>query len=139
MTKFPFGTDCKLSLDDKGQLDVDITFAVETDPAKILVWDILKTITTGQGVLWWAPTSTEDVNESINDAFTSVTLADLQARLKAVIETDPRLTLVSVVITMAGRDMRIRIEATAADRTISWVLVRKEDGTLSVEAFDEPV
>ncbi len=70
MTKFPFGTDYKLILDEDGQLDVDTTFAIETDPAKVLVWDLLKTITTGQGVLWWAPTSTEDVNESLLDGMT---------------------------------------------------------------------
>lgn len=133
MTKYPFGTDYKLVLDEDGQFDVDTTFAIETDPAKIVVWDMLKTITTGQGVLWWAPTSTEDLNESLNDGFTAPRLAQLQGRLKGVIETDPRLTFVSVVASLRGRELLIKIEATAADSAISLVLVRKEDGTIAIE------
>ena len=129
MTRFPFGTDAKLEIDENGRLDIDTTFSVETDPAKIIVWDMLKTITTGQGVLWWAPTATEDVNESLNDGFTRTRIAELQSAL----ENDPRLTSVSVLLTLQNRDLLIRIEATAAEQAIVLVLVRREDGTLSIE------
>lgn len=125
MTKFPFGTDYKLILDEDGQLDVDTTFAIETDPAKVLVWDLLKTVTTGQGVLWWAPTSTEDVNESLLDGMTS--------RLKTVIDADPRFTSVEVLTRLMGREVSISIKATAGDETISLVVVVQENGTLRVE------
>ena len=133
MTKLPFGTDCKLILDEDGQLDVDTTFAIETDPAKVLVWDLLKTITTGQGVLWWAPTSTEDVNESLLAGMTPTSLGELQSRLKTVIDADPRLTSVEVLARLVGREVSISIKATAGDATISLVLVVQEDGTLRVE------
>ena len=133
MTKLPFGTDYKLILDEDGQLDVDTTFAIETDPAKVLVWDLLKTITTGQGVLWWAPTSTEDVNESLLAGMTSTSLGELQSRLKTVIDADPRFTSVEVLARLTGREVSISIKATAGDATISLVLVVQEDGTLRVE------
>ena len=133
MTRFPFGTDAKLEIDEDGRLDVDTTFAVETDPENIIVWDMLKTITTGQGVLWWAPTATEDVNESLNDGFTRTRIAELQATLKSALENDPRLTSVSVLLTLQNRDLLIRIEATASEQAIVLVLVSREDGTLSIE------
>ena len=133
MTKFPFGTDYKLILDEDGQLDVDTTFAIETDPAKVLVWDLLKTITTGQGVLWWAPTSTEDVNESLLDGMTSTSLGELQSRLKTVIDADPRFTSVEVLARLTGREVSISIKVTADDETISLVVVVQENGTLRVE------
>lgn len=133
MTKFPFGTDYKLILDEDGQLDVDTTFAIETDPAKVLVWDLLKTITTGQGVLWWAPTSTEDVNESLLDGMNSTILGELQSRLKTVIDADPRFTSVEVLTRLMGREVSISIKATAGDETISLVVVVQENGTLRVE------
>ena len=133
MTKLPFGTDYKLILDEDGQLDVDTTFAIETDPAKVLVWDLLKTITTGQGVLWWAPTSTEDVNESLLAGMTSTSLGELQSRLKTVIDADPRLTSVEVLARLTGREVSISIKATAGDETISLVVVVQENGTLRVE------
>lgn len=139
MTKFPFGTDYRLTLDENGAMDVDTTFAVETDPAKIIVWDMLKTVTTAQGVLWWAPAATEDLNESLNDGFTSARVAGLQARLKGVIEEDPRLTFVTVLASLRGRDLLIRIEATAAEQSISLVLVRREDGTISIEEVNGTV
>ena len=133
MTKLPFGTDYKLILDEDGQLDVDTTFAIETDPAKVLVWDLLKTITTGQGVLWWAPTSTEDVTESLLAGMTPTSLGELQSRLKTVIDADPRFTSVEVLARLVGREVSISIKATAGDATISLVLVVQEDGTLRVE------
>ena len=133
MTKLPFGTDYKLILDEDGQLDVDTTFAIETDPAKVLVWDLLKTITTGQGVLWWAPTSTEDVNESLLAGMTSTSLGELQSRLKTVIDADPRFTSVEVLARLTGREVSISIKATAGDATISLVVVVQENGTLRVE------
>lgn len=133
MTKFPFGTDYKLVIDEDGTLDVDTTFAEETDPSKILVWDILKTITTGQGVLWWAPTETEDVNESLNGTLTSAQMTELQGRLKGALESDPRFSAVSVIASKIGRELVIKIEAIASEQTITLTLVRKSDGTLAIE------
>lgn len=133
MTKFPFGTDYKLLIDEDGSLDVDTTFAEETDQSKILMWDILKTITTAQGVLWWAPTETEDLNESLNDTLTPAQITELQGRLKGALESDPRFNAVSVLGSKIGRDLSIKIEVVASEQNITLTLVRKSDRTLSIE------
>lgn len=126
-------TDYRLVRDDDGQLDVDTTFAVETDPAKVLVWDLYKIVTTRAGTLWWAPTATEDVTQAPNDTMGAVRRAAMAARLQAAIELDPRFSEVTVDITQRDRSMTVSIRAVGAGRTIVLVLVTQDNGTLRVE------
>ena len=58
--RYPFGTDARLIIED-GQLDIDTTFAVESDPGRVLVGDLAKIVTTLAGTLWWVFIVMEDV------------------------------------------------------------------------------
>lgn len=131
--RYPFGTDAALILDETGQLDIDTTFAVITDVARVLLADLLKIITTLSGALWWAPTATEDVTQLQNDAISPDRLAAARHRLQSAIEQDPRFEDVTVTTERSGRSLRIAIEARAVNRTLRLVLVVNDDGTLSVE------
>lgn len=131
--RYPFGTDCGLEIDEDGQLDADTTFSVVTSVAKVLLFDLLKIVTTASGTLWWAPTATEDATALRNDAISPARLAAARSRLQSAVEQDARYEEVSVRTTQRGRSSAIEITAIAAQRALRLVLITNEDGTLSVE------
>lgn len=130
--QYPFGTDVALILEN-GLIDVDTTFAVVTDEARVLLYDLLKIITTTSGTLWWAPTATEDAGQAQCDAISPARLVAFQARLQNAVEQDSRYTSVVVLVDKRGPDMAITITCEAANRNLRLVLVTNADGTLSVE------
>jgi hypothetical protein len=130
--QYPFGTDTALILEN-GLIDIDTTFAVLTDEARVLLYDLLKIITTTSGTLWWAPTATEDASQAQCDAISPARLVAFQARLQNAVEQDARYTSVVVSIVKRGPDMAITITCEAANRNLRLVLVTNADGTLSVE------
>jgi len=130
--QYPFGTDVALILGN-GLIDVDTTFAVVTDEARVLLYDLLKIITTTSGTLWWAPTATEDAGQAQCDAISPARLVAFQARLQNAVEQDSRYTSVVVLVDKHGPDMAITITCEAANRNLRLVLVTNADGTLSVE------
>lgn len=130
--QYPFGTDVALILEN-GLIDIDTTFAVVTDAARVLLYDLLKIITTTSGTLWWAPTATEDAAQAQCDAISPARLVAFQARLQNAVEQDARYTSVVVLIVKRGPDMAITITCEAANRNLRLVLVTNADGTLSVE------
>lgn len=130
--QYPFGTDIALIVEN-GVLDVDTTFAVLTNEAQVLLYDLLKIITTASGTLWWAPTATEDAAQAQNDAIAAERIVALQSRLQNAIEQDARYTSVVVLITKSGTSMNITITCEAADRNLRLVVVTNDDNTLSVE------
>lgn len=130
--QYPFGTDVALILEN-GLIDVDTTFAVVTDEARVLLYDLLKIITTTSGTLWWAPTATEDAGQAQCDAISPARLVAFQARLQNAVEQDSRYTSVVVLVDKHGSDMAITITCEAANRNLRLVLVTNADGTLSVE------
>jgi hypothetical protein len=132
---YPFGTDYRLVFDAEGQPDLDTTFAVETNPAKILLWDLYKIVTTAAGTLWWAPTATEDVTQARNDAMSPARRTALGARLQAAIEQDGRYSQVTVSVDfVAGtRTLVVSIAAVASSLPLNLVLVNNDDGTITVQ------
>lgn len=130
--QYPFGTDIALIVEN-GTIDVDTTFAVLTNEAQVLLYDLLKIITTASGTLWWAPTATEDAAQAQNDAIAAERIVALQSRLQNAIEQDARYTSVVVLITKAGTRISIAITCEAADRNLRLVVVTNDDNTLSVE------
>ena len=130
--QYPFGTDIALIVEN-GAIDVDTTFAVLTNEAQVLLYDLLKIITTASGTLWWAPTATEDAAQAQNDAIAAERIVALQSRLQNAIEQDARYTSVVVLIAKAGTRMSIAITCEAADRNLRLVVVTNDDNTLSVE------
>lgn len=130
--QYPFGTDIALIVEN-GIIDVDTTFAVLTNEVQVLLYDLLKIITTASGTLWWAPTATEDAAQAQNDAIAAERIVALQSRLQNAIEQDARYTSVVVLITKAGTRISIAITCEAADRNLRLVVVTNDDNTLSVE------
>lgn len=130
--QYPFGTDIALIVEN-GTIDVDTTFAVLTNEAQVLLYDLLKIITTASGTLWWAPTATEDAAQAQNDAIAAERIVALQSRLQNAIEQDARYTSVVVLITKSGTRINIAITCEAADRNLRLVVVTNDDNTLSVE------
>ncbi len=130
--QYPFGTDIALIVEN-GAIDVDTTFAVLTNEAQVLLYDLLKIITTASGTLWWAPTATEDAAQAQNDAIAAERIVALQSRLQNAIEQDARYTSVVVLITKSGTRINIAITCEAADRNLRLVVVTNDDNTLSVE------
>jgi hypothetical protein len=130
--QYPFGTDIALIVEN-GTIDVDTTFAVLTNEAQVLLYDLLKIITTASGTLWWAPTATEDAAQAQNDAIAAERIVALQSRLQNAIEQDARYTSVVVLITKSRTNMNITITCEAADRNLRLVVVTNDDNTLSVE------
>lgn len=130
--QYPFGTDFALIVEN-GIIDVDTTFAVLTNEAQVLLYDLLKIITTASGTLWWAPTATEDAAQAQNDAIAAERIVALQSRLQNAIEQDARYTSVVVLITKSGTRINIAITCEAADRNLRLVVVTNDDNTLSVE------
>ena len=130
--QYPFGTDIALIVEN-GAIDVDTTFAALTNEAQVLLYDLLKIITTASGTLWWAPTATEDAAQAQNDAIAAERIVALQSRLQNAIEQDARYTSVVVLITKSGTRINIAITCEAADRNLRLVVVTNDDNTLSVE------
>jgi len=130
--RYPFGTDARLIIED-GQLDIDTTFAVETDPGRVLVGDLAKIVTTLAGTLWWAPTATEDATQGLNDAMSQDRAAAFRGRLQSAVQQDSRYTDVVVSLQQIGRTLTISITATAGNRNLVLVLVTNDNGTLSVQ------
>ena len=130
--RYPFGTDARLIIED-GQLDIDTTFAVETDPGRVLVGDLAKIVTTQSGTLWWSPTATEDATQGLNDAMSQDRAAAFRGRLQSAVQQDSRYTDVVVSLQQIGRTLTISITATAGNRNLVLVLVTNDNGTLSVQ------
>lgn len=127
------GTDYALVFDENGLADVDTTFATLADPARGLLFDLLKRITCGAGVLWWAPLDTTDVSDLRNSPLGPENEARARADIQRACDADPRFDEVDVQVQPQGRLLRVFISALAEGRPITLVAVLDEQGRITIE------
>lgn len=112
--------------------DLDATFTpVEDD--QVLIWDVLKTLTTPTGALFWAPTKTVSIPDELNNATSEDQRARLKARAEACFDDEPRMD-VAVDLTYSRRTQKLAaiITVTSAATGQRYVATIESDGTLTL-------
>lgn len=115
----------------------DLTFAERTG-VQVLVKDVLRSVTTPAGALWWAPTATLDLRDYLNASLSPQDVADLARRCAALHADDPRMA-VACGLTFAQRTLTAAFTITPVDgETFTVTITIGADGLATLDIQGAP-
>lgn len=109
---------------------LDLSFG-EISGVRVLIEDAVKALTTASGVLWWDP-DTLDLRLELLNTSTAREREVLAARVKNILENDPRVRTVSVAVTSASNELGVRVRVYPLEGASFTFSLTTENGEVKV-------
>lgn len=100
--------------------------------SEVLIEDMLRAVTEEDGVLFWAPDKTLNLNDYLEKGMNAGAVAALESRIASLFEDDPRYSSMRARVTQTQGLLAVTMSAVGASGVVAELQLQQDGTTLKL-------